>query len=163
MELWRDIQGYEGLYQVSNYGRVRSLERVVMRKNGRPHTVKSKMLSQYIDSKGYLRCGVGKIHKLVAEAFVPNPNGFTVVHHKDHNQLNNNAENLEWIDETTHNRKHGGQHPCKTVYQYSSVGVLIAEYVSVQEAARVNNIGYSNIARCCRGEQNEYKGFKWTY
>lgn len=162
MEIWRDIEGLEGLYQVSNYGRVKSLDFVIIRKNGRPHTVNSKILSQWIDSKGYLRCNVGKIHKLVAKAFVPNPNGYTIVHHKDHNQLNNNPDNLEWVDETTHNRMHGGQHPCKTVYQYKE-GILINKYQSVQEAARQNNIGYSNIARCCRGEQDEYKGFRWSY
>lgn len=162
MELWKDIEGYEGRYQVSNEGRVKSLDFVVIRKNGRQHTIKGKILSQYIDDRGYLRCGVGKIHKLVAEAFVSNPNGYRTIHHKDHNKLNNNANNLEWIDETTHNRGHGGQHPCKTVYQYKN-GVLIAEYQSAQDAGRKNNIGYGNIARCCRGEQNEYKGFIWSY
>lgn len=163
MEEWRDIEGYEGLYQVSNKGRVRSLDNIVRRKNGREYTVRGRILSQHIDSKGYLRCYVGKIHKLVAKAFVPNPNNLTVVHHKDHNQLNNNADNLEWIDETSHNRKHGGQNPCKTVFQYSLDGALIAEYVSVQEAARTNNISYSNVARCCRGIQDNYKGFRWSY
>ena len=162
MEVWKDIEGYEGMYQVSNEGKVKSLDCTVIRKNGRQYTVRGKILSQHPDDKGYLRCGVGKIHKLVAAAFVPNPNGYTTVHHIDHNQKNNNSENLEWIDEAAHNRQHGGKNPCKKVYQYKD-GVLICEYPSVQEAARLNNIGYSNIARCCRGEQDSYKGFEWSY
>lgn len=104
MEEWKII----GEYEVSNEGRVKSVDRVIIRSNGRPHTVKGKLLSQHIDDRGYLRCSIGKIHKLVAEAFVPNPNNYTTVHHKDHNKLNNNADNLEWIDETVHNRSHGG-------------------------------------------------------
>lgn len=160
MEEWRDINEN---YSVSSYGNVKSKERTVVRLNGRTHHVKEKMLSQCIDSKGYLRCGVGKIHKLVAEAFVPNPNGYTIVHHKDHNQLNNKVENLEWIDETIHNRIHGGQNPCKKVYQYYG-GVLVNVYDSTQDAARQNDrYNYSNIARCCRGEQETYKGYKWSY
>lgn len=71
MEIWRNIN--EG-YSVSNYGRAKSNERTIVRSNGRNHHVKEKILSQSIDDKGYLRCGIGKIHKLVAETFVPNPN-----------------------------------------------------------------------------------------
>jgi len=159
MEEWKEINGFE----ISNYGKVKSTDKVVFRKNGRPHTVKGKLLSQSVDDRGYLRCSAGKIHKLVAKAFIPNPNNYTVVHHKDHNKLNNNADNLEWIDETEHNRSHGGQHHCKTVYQYTLDNKLIKTYISTQEAARENNIDYSNIARCCRGEQESYKGYIWKY
>lgn len=158
MESWKTIDGYE----ISNEGRARSLDKVIFRSNGRPYTVKGKLLQQYIDNKGYLRCGIGKIHQLVAKLFVDNPNNYTVVHHKDHNKLNNNADNLEWIEKTTHNRMHGGQHPCKTVYKYDN-STLVNVYNSVQEAARENNINYSNIARCCRGLQETYKGYKWSY
>lgn len=81
------------------------------------------------------------------------------MHHKDHNKLNNKSDNLEWIDETTHNRMHGGKNPSKTVYQYKD-NVLINVYPSVQEAARQNEgFNFSNIARCCRGIQNTYKGY----
>lgn len=158
MEIWKEINGYE----VSNEGRVRSLDKIIIRDNGRKHTVKGKLLHQWVDDKGYLRCGIGKIHKLVAKLFVPNPNNYEVVHHIDHDKLNNNAENLEWVDDTSHNRMHGGQHPCKIVYKYDDF-ILIDTYNSVQEAARKNNISYSNIARCCRGEQKTYKGHIWSY
>lgn len=159
MEEWRII----GEYKISNEGRVKSIDRVVIRSNGRPHTVKGKLLSQYIDDRGYLRCGIGKIHKLVAETFVPNPNNYTTVHHKDHNKLNNNADNLEWIDETVHNRSHGGRNPCKKTYQYTLNGELVCVYSSVNEAARITNFSCSKIASCCRGEQTQYKGYIWSY
>lgn len=159
MEIWKDI----GNFEISNYGRCKSLDRVVIRKNGRKHTVVGKILSQHIDNKGYLRCAAGKIHKLVAEAFIPNPHNYNTVHHKDHNKLNNKAENLEWIDSEKHNKSHGGQHPCKTVYMYDIGGKLLAIYPSTQEAARDNKIQYSHIAKCCRGEQKTYKGYKWSY
>lgn len=163
MEIWKDVKGKEGRYQASNEGRVKSLDIIVIRKNGRKHTVKGKILSQHIDSRGYLRCGIGKIHKIVAETFVDNPNNYSTVHHKDHNKLNNNATNLEWIEELKHNREHGGQHPCKQVFQYTIDGKLVGVYSSTQEAKRETNMNYSNIARCCRGLQKTYKGYKWSY
>lgn len=164
MEVWRNIN--DG-YSVSDYGRVKSNERIVIRSNGRPHYVKEKILSQCVDDKGYLRCGIGKIHKLVAEAFVPNPNGYTVVHHKDHNQTNNRPTNLEWVDENTHNKMHSNLQkiiPPKVVYQYTLDGELVGIYSSTQEAAKMNEgYNFSNIARCCRGVQRTYKGYKWSY
>ena len=163
MEEWKDVIGFEGIYQISNYGNCKSLDRVIIRKNGRKYIIKGKVLSQHIDDRGYLRCSAGKIHKLVAEAFIPNPNNYNTVHHKDHNKLNNMVENLEWIDAETHNRSHGGQHPCKSVYQYSINNELINTYSSTQEAGRINNYSYSRIAKCCRNEQKIYKGYKWSY
>ncbi|WP_295590204.1 NUMOD4 domain-containing protein [uncultured Methanobrevibacter sp.] len=161
MEEWKDIKNKNG-YQISSEGRVKSIERTVVRSNGRKHYVKEKILSTYIDNRGYERCGIGKIHKLVAEAFVDNPNNYSVVHHKDHNKLNNKSENLEWKNETEHNQSHGGQHPCKTVHQYTITGELVSEYKSTQEASRQTNYPYGNIASACRNK-NQYKGFKWSY
>lgn len=162
MEEWKDIKDKNG-YQISSEGRVKSIERTVIRSNGRKHHVKEKILSTFVDDKGYERCqGIGKIHKLVAETFIDNPNNYGVVHHKDHNKLNNKVENLEWKDETEHNQSHGGQHPCKTVYQYCINGDLVATYKSTQEASRETNYPYSNIARACKNNK-EYKGFKWSY
>ena len=96
MEEWRDIKGYEGLYQVSNKGRVKSL--------GNNKTKKEKILSLKPSNNGYIRvylCKNGKqkpfsVHRLVAQAFLLNPNNLPVVNHKDENKLNNNVENLEW-------------------------------------------------------------------
>lgn len=115
MEIWRDIVGYEGLYQVSNEGRVKSLERTVIRKNGRPCTVKEKIIKpQKYSSGGHLCFSIYKhgtykmlpIHQAVAKAFLLNPNGYTLVHHKNHNPTDNRVENLEWMTKSMHQTLH---------------------------------------------------------
>lgn len=106
-EEWKDIVGYENLYQVSNLGNVKSLDKVIMRKHGERLTVRGRVLKPMI-TKGYCYvrltdCGNWKnerIHRLVAQAFIPNPNNLPEVNHKDENKLNNRADNLEWC---THN------------------------------------------------------------
>ena len=104
-EIWKDIEGYEGLYQVSNRGRVKSLERIVMRKNGRPYSVPELIKERQIDHKGYDRIGLNKngkkkrffVHRLVLQAFNPSSDETLEVNHIDGNKLNNNVENLEWV------------------------------------------------------------------
>lgn len=104
MEIWKDIKGYEGIYQVSNLGRVKSLPRIVICSNGCKKNYKSKILKSKFEKDGYLRIGLTKfsketkkyIHRLVAETFVPNPNNYSEVNHIDENKSNNKAINLEW-------------------------------------------------------------------
>ena len=104
-EIWKDIEGYEGLYQVSNRGRVKSLERIVMRKNGRPYSVPELIKERQIDHKGYDRIGLNKngkkkrffVHRLVLQAFNQSSDETLEVNHIDGNKLNNNVENLEWV------------------------------------------------------------------
>ena len=104
MEEWKSIPGYEGLYEVSSYGRVRSVDRYVKYLNGMIHLHKGKMLSPGIRSDGYLQvslCCNGKyktisIHRLVAQAFLPNPYNLPMINHKDEVKTNNSADNLEW-------------------------------------------------------------------
>ena len=103
MEIWKDIQGYEGRYQVSNYGNVRSLNY----KNQK--LVKN--LTLRTNNHGYKMVGLGDkgktkiflVHRLVATAFIKNPNNYPIVNHKDENPLNNHADNLEWCN-YSHNR-----------------------------------------------------------
>ena len=118
MEIWRDIEGYEGLYQVSNEGRVKSLERDIVVSNKlfgyqirhlNEKTVKPKINSNDRFQVRLCKNGIKKqkqIHIIVAEAFIPNPKGYTVVHHKDHNPHNNKVDNLEWMAREVHSSMH---------------------------------------------------------
>lgn len=99
-EKWRYIEGTNNLYQVSNYGRIRSLDKRTIRKDGKPLFTKSKILKLAKDTKGYLRTQVHnktiKVHREVAKAFIPNPLNLKEVNHIDGNKSNNNVNNLEW-------------------------------------------------------------------
>lgn len=103
-EIWKDIFGYEGLYQVSNLSKVRSLDKVIFKSNGSKQFMPSKVMKANLDSKGYLKYnfykdGVIKTvrqHQLVATAFIPNPNNYPIVRHLDDNKLNNLLGNLAW-------------------------------------------------------------------
>ena len=103
-EIWKDVEGYEGLYQVSNFGRVKSLDRYVLR-NGNSLFVKGIVLSQ-LNNRGYLTvrlCNSGKyknylVHRLVANAFIHNDNNYSEINHIDENKHNNHVDNLEWCD-----------------------------------------------------------------
>lgn len=103
MEIWKDIKDYEGMYQVSNLGNVRSLDYFVNSWRG-PRLKKGKMMNPTDNGNGYKIVSLSKenlrknhyLHRLVAEAFLEKPNGCDVINHKDYNRSNNNAENLEW-------------------------------------------------------------------
>ena len=109
-EEWRPIPGYEGLYEVSNTGLIRSVERIITYVDGRKHRYESVVKKPYIAHNGYYNVGLdskGKhltIHRCVATAFIDNPNGLKVVNHKDGNKLNNNVDNLEWTTSSENNK-----------------------------------------------------------
>ena len=117
-EIWKDIKDYEDLYQISNFGRIRSKDKMIRSKGS--YLLKGKILSPYITYKGYLRIKLIKkgmkknhsIHRLVAEAFIPNPENKPQVNHKDTNRKNNVVSNLEWAtnsENQIHAYKYGNQ------------------------------------------------------
>ena len=165
-EIWKDILGYEGLYQVSNYGRVRSLNY--------NHTGKVKLLKSRVNKHGYNLVYLFKyklkglqIHRLVAQAFIPNPLNLPQVNHKDENKLNNYVDNLEWCD-AKYNVNYGNRNKkvanklSKTVLQFTLDGEFVKEWSSTMECSR-NGFNQGSVAACCRGERKKHKNFKWCF
>ena len=123
MEQWCDIEGFENLYQISNTGRVKSLERIVKVTGGNNNScfIKEKILKPSVGKQGYLSvvlCKDGKvygrlIHRLVAQAFIPNPDNLPCVNHKDENPQNNNVTNIEWCSYRYNNCYKGRIEKCR--------------------------------------------------
>ena len=182
-EIWKDIEGYEGLYQVSNLGRVRSLGRTINRMTRwgtvKPYTISGRVLK--ILSASFDACYVHlfdingtstnhTVHRLVAKAFIPNPNNLSDVNHKDENRKNNNVENLEWMSHVD-NCNYGTRNDrskvkrSKPVQQIDADGNIVAEYPSVIDAWRATGIHRSQIHGCANNLSN-YKtagGYRWKY
>lgn len=164
MEVWKDVPGYEGLYQVSSLGR---LKRVF--KNG-----KDRLLSGKQDKDGYIQVIVSRnqskkycrLHRLVAEAFIQNPEGKPVVNHKDKNVQNNAADNLEWatVSENTRHGYYTGRNVHKrAVVQYTKSMEYVTCWDSIEEAAQTLEITRNNICSCCNGRLKTSGGYIWRY
>lgn len=134
MEEWRPVVGYEGLYEVSNTGQVRSCSRYYVNSLGKRFFLKGKILSLSDNGKGYLRTVLKKdnkestkyIHRLVAEAFISNVDGLPAVNHKDEDKTNNIVENLEWCD-NDYNDNYGTRN--KRVIETKIKKGLVREYL----------------------------------
>ena len=164
-EIWRDIEGYEGLYQISNKGRVKSL-----------YKGSKRILRPCIDSSGYMFVGLYhdnirkffKLHRLVAETFIANQHNLPEINHKDENKKNNCVENLEWCNRVynvnygTRNER-AGYSRSKPILQYSKSGEFIKEWQSAVEVKLVLGIDNSHIMACCKGKRKSAGGFIWRY
>ena len=179
-EEWKPIKDFEGLYEVSNLGRVRSLDRHV--KNQGTFVLRGKLLALTADKRGYKhlllwkngKSKLGLVHRLVAAAFIPNPCNLPQVNHKDENKGNNNVSNLEWCT-AKYNSNYGtgakrngmarrnNSKDSKPVIQMDLNYNFIAEYPSTREAARRNDFLQGEIAKCCRGIIKTSRGFIWKY
>ena len=180
MEIWKPISGYEGFYEVSNLGRIRSLERIVECSDGRKRKIKNRILKGSSYSGGYSGVTLHKdgctktanIHRIVAEAFVPNPLEKEEVNHKDENPSNNHATNLEWVTHkeninygtrTERARETTTKLQGKAVQQFSKDGKLVAEYESLSAAGNATGAHVPNILKCAKGIYKTAGGYIWKY
>ena len=158
-EIWKDIQGYEGLYMVSNLGNIKSLN---YRRTG-----KEEYLTFLTNSTEHIQVILFKngnkkpfqVHILVAQAFIPNPENKSEVHHIDGNPANNSVDNLMWV---TH-KEHRIIHQSKPVCQYTLDGKFIKEWDSATDIK--NTLGFDNslISKCCRKKRPQVYGFIWKF
>lgn len=178
---WRDVEGYEGYYQINNVGKVYSCH-------------SHRLLTPYVSSDGYLRVNLsirGKVkikmlHVLIANAFIANPYNFPIVNHIDGNKKNPLPNNLEWVtysENSKHAFKHGlskisdkarkkasenakangSKTTSRPVIQYSIDGVIIAEYPSIKAASRMTGANDGYIGSVCKRKKYTAAGFVWRY
>lgn len=187
-ELWRDVVGYEGLYKVSNLGNVKSVDReVFVQQAHRSYSVhyKEKLIATQKRNHGYLSvCLYGRggnargfrqvsVHRMVAEAFIPNPCQYPEVNHKDENKCNNRADNLEWVSHVA-NSNHGTRNErgsktrtdntwnMRSILQINERGECIARFLSARDAGRKTGFDYRNIYNALYNGHRAY-GYTWRF
>jgi len=159
-EIWKEVKDYEGLYWVSNIGRVKSKRKVLKPTKGE-----------------YLKVGLSKngiqrtytIHRLVAQAFIPNKHNYKCVNHKDENKHNNNLTNLEWcsnlynINYGKRNEKVSKNQSKYKIIQKDKYGNIIKIWDNIWDLTHNTQYRKDNISCCCRGKYKYAYGYKWEY
>lgn len=195
-EIWKPIKGFEGHYEVSNYGRIRSLDYYSVMRDGRRKTVKGRIMSQIPDRYGYPCVNLYDenhkmkhltVHRLVAIAFIPNPNNLPVINHKDEDKTNNCVENLEWCT-VKYNVNYGtglkrgvetrmndpeykeflhkfGERRQRKIVQKTLDGDIVKIWDSMTLAASSLRISMGQICCCCKHRKyySSAGGFLWEY
>ena len=173
VEVWKDIPDYEGLYQISNLGRVKRLSH---KRFDRNQILKERIVKTTYPKNGWYpylslcKNGIYKnysIHRLLAEVFIPNPNNYPVINHIDGNKQNNSLDNLEWCT-YSHNNKEAcrlklNKGTAKTTLQFDKNGNFIKEWFSTRVAEKELNITNGKISQCCIGNRKSAGGFVWKY
>lgn len=171
MEIWKDIVGYEGFYQVSNLGNVRSLDRI----DCKNHFREGKVCKKIFTEDGYYKVSLNKdsiekrffIHRLVAIHFIDNPNNLECVNHKDENKINNSVENLEWCTKEcnnnygTRNKRIGEFKSIRTAMIDKNTGCVLMIFKSAREAAKYINGDESSICKVRNGRRKSAYGYRW--
>lgn len=182
-EIWKPVVGYEGYYEVSNIGNVRSVDRYVESTTTRPRFRKSQPTKKHLDKYGYFvvylqkhsTCKTIKVHRLVAEAFIPNPNNYPCVNHKNEVKTDNFVQNLEWCT-VKYNNGYGtrGQKisdalidkpkDLNSILQCDTNGKILKEYRCIFD---VGKYGFcvNDVRDCCHYKHNSrsHKGYIWLY
>lgn len=192
-EIWKPVKDYEGLYEVSNMGRVKSLNREFLCSNGQIKKNKEKILTPRDNGRGYLNVHLTKdgchkhlyVHRLVAEAFIPNPENKKEIDHINTIKTDNRVENLRWVTryencnnpltkekiKNNHADISGKNHPCygkynnngKKIVQLSEKGELIKIWNSGMEIKRELGYDPSYISKCCNKKKDMCHGYKWIF
>lgn len=187
-EIWKDIEGFEGSYQISNLGNVKSLTRKVNKWDGE-RTIKGQSTTQRINNSGYYRVSLCKFqkykylftHRLVAIYFIPNPENKPCVNHKNGVKTDNSYSNLEWCTKSENSKHavklgllkcylpnmkgvHGYAHQSsKPVLQYDLKGNFIREFPNAIEINRELGFGNTHISACCNGRVKTAYGYMWEF
>ena len=184
-EVWKDIRGYEGYYQISNLGKVRSLLRTFICKDGKSQTNPMVILKHCVHKDGYHLVGLTKnnkqrqalVHRLVAEAFIFNPDNKPEVNHISGDKNDNSVFNLEWVSRSENMRhridvlkfkgslygKLGKLNPKHKFVEQIKDGVVVAGFYGSHEAERLTGINSGSIRAACRGEHKSAGGYQWRY
>lgn len=173
-EIWRSKEDFSG-YEISNLGAVRSIDRYIEDTMGRRQFRAGKLMKQKVDDDGYYQIRISddnkkphyfRVHRLVAELFIDNPDDLPVVNHKDGNKKNNKVDNLEWAthhENNVHAVETGLHNMGSPVEQYDLYGNYIIEFSSARGASRVTGVDNSAITKVCKGKRKTAGGFIWKY
>lgn len=174
-EEWRPIKGYEGLYEISNMGRVKRLGRKSITSSGKVRYLKEALRQPQKSKKGYMNVrltnkGVYKsfiVHRLVAEAFIENPLNKPQVNHIDEDRSNNRVDNLEWVT-CIENNNHGSRNEKISKIQRKPVEGMSLKDKSTLKYKQLKDTSFDGfnhlmVSRCCRGIQYKHRGYIWRF